>query len=901
MLRGLEYACCSGRWWSPPSRRRASTANHGIAATVILLAHLAIAAVDPLAAAPKYAHEISSRLNPTGRKVTIPVPVEDQGHALGDVLIQIQPDDSIHVDKASLLERLAGSISEETRGAVAMLPDNGGFVAIERFGEAGAPLVFDHSLQQLRLDIAAGQRATADLNMRVLPPAMTENTALMRPEILAGYLNVIAGVDHLWTEPSSQQDNTSLRLDLEGALSYGGVVFENRFAYDGDVDPLDCPLNVLCTYSHAAGLKRQHSRLVYDLPEYQTRLTAGDTGGAAASMQRSVDILGLSVEKSARKLAPGEPMTSGGNGSFSLDRKASVHVIVNGIAVQTLHLRPGQYNLRDLPLATGANDVTLEITHDDGSTHALAFSAYADASLLAAGKSEWALGAGLPSYLIDNSRTYGADAFMASGFYRQGLTDSLTGNVHLQGDDTTLMGGLDITIGTNWGLFGLGGAASASDDGTGAAATFNWQLVNFSGFTGSRAESLYAEAEYRSTNFHTPGEYITAATGVLYPEFNYWLRLSASYSAPVYDEILGTLSARYMFANPDREQISANTVTADQYGADLTLAAPLSETTNASLTAGYSNELYLYDDATTHTADPAFRIAIRLNMRPDDQTSVSASYDTLGQQANLSANRYSGSGVGRWDTSISLDTRGADDIANLNASGGYYGNRGEIRIGHSASADHVDLTSVTSGDTRQRTSITAGTAIAFAGDKLAVGAPVRGNAFAILAPHRSLGDREVIAGNMDAVRAAADEWGNGLVSDIPAYMPSATTIDVPDLPIGYSLGSGAFETFAPYKGGYVFEVGSANSVSVYGTLVMPNGDPVALIAGFARPDSGGDKRIAVFTNAEGRFGAEGLAPGRWHIEMPLDNATLAYVVDVPETANGLIKVGTLAPIERTAE
>jgi outer membrane usher protein len=175
---------------------------------------------------------------------------------------------------------------------------------------------------------------------------------------------------------------------------------------------------------------------------------------------------------------------------------------------------------------------------------------------------------------------------------------------------------------------------------------------------------------------------------------------------------------------------------------------------------------------------------------------------------------------------------------------------------------------------------------------------VRGGAFAVVAPHESIADKEIVVGSLDNVRAKADVWGNALVPDLPAYLPGSMSVDIDDLPIGYSLGRGAFDTFAPYKAGYAIEVGSAYSVSAYGILVGADGAPVSLLTGVAqREGGGGQKPVSIFTNAEGKFGAEGLAPGRWTIEMLTEGAPTRYVLDVPDGANGLIKVGTLHPAQ----
>ncbi len=152
----------------------------------------------------------------------------------------------------------------------------------------------------------------------------------------------------------------------------------------------------------------------------------------------------------------------------------------------------------------------------------------------------------------------------------------------------------------------------------------------------------------------------------------------------------------------------------------------------------------------------------------------------------------------------------------------------------------------------------------------------------------------MIGGN-DDLRAIADGWGPAVVSSIPAYSQSTIPVDVADLPLGYSLGAAAFDIYAPYRGGYALQVGSANSVSAYGTLLLRDGEPVALLTGVAHPENEPNAAVTIFTNAAGKFGAEGLAPGRWIIEMATDDKPTRYVIDVPDGTDGLFKAGTLHP------
>jgi outer membrane usher protein len=194
------------------------------------------------------------------------------------------------------------------------------------------------------------------------------------------------------------------------------------------------------------------------------------------------------------------------------------------------------------------------------------------------------------------------------------------------------------------------------------------------------------------------------------------------------------------------------------------------------------------------------------------------------------------------------------------------------------------------------TSMTLGTAIAFADGAFAIGPPIRGHGFAIVEPHPSLAGRRVTIGTHDHPYAHSDALGPALVTDVPAYAPRSLPVDVDDLPLGYSLGQGGFETHAPYRGGYRIVVGSDYSVTAYGTLLDAGGEPLGLVSGTAQEVDQPDKQVAVFTNAAGRFGIDGVAPGRWIIEMAAEPGSVRYVIEVPKGTDGLFRAGTLSPV-----
>lgn len=847
--------------------------------------------------APVYQKPVSSKLNSTGRTISMPLPIRDEGRELGDVVVRIAPDDTIAVPKAALAATLAGALDKAALARLAGLATKDGYLGLEQLAQADIKLAFDPGQLALTLVPTADQRPEGEISLTRRVP-VRQSAAAAQPALVAGYLNVLAGVDHRWAG-ANMSEATSGRFEFESVFRLWNIVAENDFHFDGLVDTFTCPTGAVCSYKHSDGLKRRRSRLVYDMPDSQLRLQLGDANVNGTGVQRTNDVLGFTLEKSPRKLQPGENIRPIGRSSLRIERPSDVEVLVNGAIVQKLRLRAGTYNLSDLPLGTGANDVELRITDDTGAQSTRAYTTFFDGNLLGAGKSEWSVSAGLPSYFRDDARAYRSEDFVATGFYRQGLTDQVTAETHVQADKQVVMGGAGVFAMLPWGLVGVQGAVSTSATGQGFGLNVDYDRSNtmglFSRYTGLR-EHLHVGAEYRSSDFRTPGEYIVTATGVVYPQQPYSLRLSASYMVPLPENITASLSGRYQFADANALQLTPFTVQGDRYGVDLTLSKPLTPLTTGSLSVGYSNET-TRPGLTSASEQADLRVMARFYVRPTINTTVSSSYDSLNRETQVSGYHSIGQGLDRWETAINIQNDARDGRSTAGANATYYGNRFEARVAHDGSMDDRQPNLKGSLGIDQRSSITVGTSIAFADGALAIGAPIRGHGFAIVEAHDSIAGKTITVGPDGYVQARSDFLGPALVTDLPAYSTRTLPVDAEDLPLGYSLGQGAFETVAPYRSGYRITVGSDYSVTAFGTLLKRNGEPLPLISGVAYQKGRPDKQVAVFTNSTGRFGADGLAPGTWIIDMATEGEPTRFTIQIPPQTDGLFRVGTLTPME----
>jgi outer membrane usher protein len=844
----------------------------------------------------EYAETISTQLNATGRVITMSVPLTDDGRSLGEISVQIDPNDAVAIGREPLLQAIGAGINATTRSRIEALHAPNGYLTVAELRDAGVDATFDPASQELKISIAPDDRAVGDIGLGVGQRVQASSQALA-PASVSGYVNVVAGVDYAWdSQDSYPNSGVGAHLEIDSGIRAWDTVIENRVLYDGDVDTNLCPVGAVCNFDHTAGVKRQMTRLIRDFPDESIRVSSGDVDPIGTGLQRRANIAGVAIEKAPRILSPLDATAPFASGSLRLERASDVEIRVNGVLLQTLHLRPGVYNWRDLPLSTGANDVEITTIDDLGQRRTQAIRTFYDDSLLAQGTSEWAVVAGVPSYFDDDERRYDFGGYAGTAFLRYGLSDEVTGVLHAQADENVVMAGGGATTRTAWGVFSAEAAGSTGRLGSGVAVNLNWDMINFGGWFAEAGESLRLHSEIRSEGFHTPGEYLIDYDSIIFPEYTYWLRLDASYSLPISNGVTASFSARYQVADPDRFSYSQYVIDDDRYGADVTLSRALSQSSSGSLTLGYSNESYINYQDPDRQSDPEFRFAFHFYWHPDEKTSVAAGYDTLNRQTELSANRQGGEPNATWQTTVNLQQSSFDDRLSATGSLNYQGNRGEIGVMQIAGASSTDGRPFGNGWGDQRTLLRAGTSIAFADGHVAIGRPIRDGAFAIAYPHTSLEGKEVIAGADNNEVGRSDIFGPALITGIPAYVPSSIPISVSDLPIGYSLGSSTIDTFAPYKAGYSYQVGSGNSVSAFGTLMTALGEPNSLQAGTIHPAGKTTPSLEIFTNSAGRFGSEGLAPGAWVIELGEDEEQTHYTFVVPEGTQGLFKAGVLAPV-----
>lgn len=847
----------------------------------MLGAALVAASIGPAVAA-RYADDLfATSVLSTKPGASLHVPLYDGRRPLGDVRLTRSESGSLQVSRRAVIDLLGHVLPDATLAALDALGTE--LVSLDRLAAIRVPLRYDEESMALYTELSADQRRAESIS--IAGPRRSLET--VPAASVSALLNMAVETAHFW-----ERDETAIRFSAESMVNIEQFVLENEFDIDNDVQTNGCSTLLPCATDYYSGVKRRGTRLVRDLPDERLRVSVGDIRSPAALIGRSRDFAGVYVEHSHRKLAPDERVTGVGSSSFRLERPSRVEVSINGAMMQALDLPPGNYDLDDLPLQTGANRITVKIVDNQGITRTIDLDRFSGDDLLVAGKSEWTVGAGVPSYFDAGSLAYQEGDVFASAFGRYGLLPELTLEGEAQTDGSTVLASAGALTATPWGLWGLVLSASMHDGDIAPAARATWRYA----FNGS--ESVYASAEVHASDFRLPGQFYEPLTDTFVPAYPHKSTLSAGYAAQLPWDTFLNITGRYDVADPNFVDQVYYAPRGDRYALDLSLSRRVLEEASLTATVGYSNQTlgrrWLDANVDPYSVDTEAElwVGLRFSWRPSASTFVSASTETLNRRTFVQGTQTVQDGTSTWSTSVTAsdDQFGVTSIA---PSIAYRGQRAEFQVTHDTGFESFLFATASSVRAENRTYARFGTALAFADGHLAVSAPMRSNGgFAILYPHESLGDMDILAGNKEHPIGHSDWLGPVVVRDISSHTDTMITYDVPELPMEMSLGTGSFGVHPWYRSGYAVEVGGNEAVTLIGRLLKSDGAPLDYASGVA---TDGNRTVPIFTSKTGKFAADQLAPGRWVLSTADESGDLSYVVDIPQGATGNLRVGDLRP------
>lgn len=818
----------------------ALAASPGLASDGVALAAASAAGSGQQLPAPAFR---TQKLNPTGRVVVLTVPAKDGGTFLGDIPLQIDPDDRLTFPATRAIQVLSSTLAPDVLESLRTAFGGRAQIGPEDFAPAGIVVGYDPRTLELQFQIPTERRASRSVSVSTLD--RTQIGELARPANFSAYINMRGSLDLI--EDGAATGLQSPVMLLDGAMRMGPVVAESDAIWQPG--------------GFGADFQRLGSRLVFDDMKHLVRISAGDLETQARGFQSAPDMAGISLFRSYGTLNPQQIVRPRGDRAFRLDRASTVEVVVNGQQVRRLQLAPGNYNLRDFPFAQGANDIRLNILDDAGRSEVVRFNIFVDQTQLGKGLSEFGLYAGVKAPLGLRGPSYSND-WIVSGYYRRGLSDAVTLGANVQADARSRMGGFEAVFGTPIGTLGANLSVSKVD-GIGSGHAFNATFQRLIQRPSGLGDTFNLFFERRSRRF--------APVSFFLPDNPYRFEIGGGYTHSFTTSLYGGVDARFSKGRNGRRDVHNYRISAGWRLSD-----------RATLNA----ETRFQQDSLGRDVSGFISLIVRLGR----YSTIRSEFDSRDNRFRSSYQTLNGSGVGSYN--VTADVERSDNGAGVSMNANYFANRGELGFSHFGTYTRGFGESL-----NQRSTFRLGTSLALAGGAVSVGRPIY-DSFAIVKPHKSLGKADVIvdaspfgdAANTGALRTAT-------MPSLPSYSERTVPLDVKNAPVGTDIGQGTFRVFPKYRSGYLVTVGSDYNVTALGTLVNIDGEPVSLVTGTATELAQPDRPAqTVFTNRQGRFGITGLAAGKWRIEM-LDPARSIYVIDIPSQSTGIVRLGEIKPKE----
>lgn len=744
----------------------------------------------------------------------------------------------VQVDGRTLVKQIRELLAPGFLDHLSALAETQGRVTLEDLARLGMGARFDEPTLEIRLTIPPEVRRTGTITFRErnVPPGLDE--ALV-PSSFSGYVNVRAGLDFVGrARDPADVGRQPLHVSLEGAVNAYGWVLEADVRHAEDA---------------RSPWVRGDVRVVRDDPESMLRYTLGDLAVPGIAFLRGAPMGGVMVARNFA-LQPYRVTEPISRYEFFLKGPSLVQVWIGNDLVRSLQLPAGRHDLRDLPLGAGISQVRLRIIDEVGHEETLTFDSISESELLQAGLQQFAYSLGFPSTDAGASRDYDRSKPTISAFHRVGVTDTLTLGGFLQADPDYVVAGFEGLWASPVGLWGFEGALSGVTDLTKRYA-LSLRYRNLNTAATARLHQVWsASLEVTGSRFGPAG------SG---PEQPYRLGLSAAFGQRLFARIHGTLSATYRLSGTGPRH---------GYTADLSLSRTLWK--------GLLVNCVLSQRGTS-AGESTQRFMVNLVWALPQNHQISESFDSETLTNRLGWSYGSPGGV----PGLRASAESVQGPKGAQVAGGaeYTGYRGQVRFDQS----------VTLPDFGLRSGLRAGTALAFAGGRFAISRPIS-DSFAMVARGADLKDQPVRLNPAGTSAAGyADRMGPGVLPALPSYHLSRIHFDAPDLPFGYDLGPTSFDLVPTYKSGYLFKTSAITMVFLTGTLLDPEGAPLALQAGdVVSLDNPGTEPETMFTNREGRFAVDRMKPGRYELRM-FAWGQVVIPFEIPAGKVGRYEIGAL--------
>ncbi|MFU7527626.1 fimbria/pilus outer membrane usher protein [Qipengyuania sp. ASV99] len=791
---------------------------------------------------------------PTQRRATIlSLPLIRGEDALGEINVEIDGDGSVRYDRFTLLSLLGPllSVDGKARIAEALAADATAepFVSPRVLADAGVALQFDMSRLEVQLQSLAPE-LTPVIDLDARNRRLEDRPPTIQPAGFSAYMNFAGNLDYL-DSPTEGSRVSSPDIIAFGAARMGNFALQ----YEGGSTIRE---------NGEYGVFRRFVRGIYDIEGRDMRISAGDLQAPSLPLLGTQLLGGIGIERRRRIFEPFEPAFQLGGQRLRISSPSTIEILNNGNLVRTIPVEQGIYDLTELPLTSGANDVEIRIRDAAGRTSVTNFNYFFDPVDLEVGEVEYGVFAGVISEVANLEPTYNGP-LGASAYYRRSFTPSLLLGGALQLSEAAQSAAAEV----RWvpqivpGVFETQFAISrGGDDKVGFATRTGYRWAQNTP-TGSRQLALVFD--YESSGFQLAGQ------------------------NDVFDEERITLNATYGQSLGLRTflNVGLNHLIRDTSPARTNVFADVIHQLNSRLRMVAGVEYGRNDGF-----DTAFGARINVTYLFGGNSRLNADARSRQSLFRVGANRGVENRVGAWGYDVNLQQSDGDNLAD--AAFQYRGNRFDGRLLFQTSGDGFG--NITDN---RRAQMQLATSIAYADGSFGIGRTIT-DGFALVEPAGGIAGEAIVGNSLNdgEYQGRSGLFGAALVPDVLGYQTREIIYDIDAKGTVFDVGEGLDRIRVATGGGARVIIGNTRYISAVGTLLIGDA-PASLLNGRVVSDSDeGFEPLQFFTNSAGRFSIIGLAPRQtYRIELS-DGRQFELIV--PDTTEGLYRIGSIA-IEETKQ
>ncbi|MGK0271225.1 MAG: outer membrane usher protein [Cocleimonas sp.] len=703
---------------------------------------------------------------------------------------------------------------------------------------------------------------------------------------VSGFLNAFSNIGL-----NSRNDDTELRMRLEGSLNINGIVFETTSDYRDEEFDLG------------------RTSLTYDRPEKLQRFSLGNISTGSRNFQENLELDGIRISKEFF-LDPDLQITPRANESLQLNSDSEVELYINNQLIRRFYLKAGVYSLQDIGLYNGANNIQIRIKDEFGKVTVKTSQQYYDSHLLKPGLSLFAISVGYLSNQQSYSNSEHEKSPIFSGYYQKGLTKDLTLSIDAQlSSDNFLLGAESISSISIGAIKNSVAISGGKERNTGFASSFEFKpnkkqeqinldtlrqdLLGLDTTSKGFLNNWSITGEYRSKDFLVlnginpdltgSSEVIDGVTfgnrvfnnnqlrGNIQTNFNLninekWqgsLNVGAADYYDVDDSYYANLSATRRFENGTRLSIGTRYDTEDEFSMNLQLSIPLSRKKGKKRV-----DLDVLADSRTNAYET------KLSVKPTSfigKNSLGGSLEHFEDEDTRQEN-------------LDIQYRNTNFESKFTA-------RNTMNKGSNSSS--------------QQFNVGFNTAIACVGGSCASSYPINDSFALVSGPSNQTSPIAISSNGLrfrysegndtglpDNYSALITGKGKKAIVRLDSYRTQNINIDEGTLPIGYDSEKTEFSVFPKYNQGFLLKAGGEPATTLDGMLFDDQNNFLSFKGGQWVPVNDG-KIVAFFSNKGGKFRVTSIPAGKYKLEL-FDYPDMEPIsISVPDTKGKAHDIGKL--------